>query len=184
MAMSSRQNCVAEEIVARTGLATAMVLAFACLNTAARAAEDPCPVLTALRAMSADHFKKQRGQALDQDQRDFATAYRMPGATDCKIGIYGDHYSEMSCNWSLQRGIDAEPKARDQFLQTAESFQGCIKDRDGMEVRERRSGFGSYVNLRDRFAGGRVGRENAVYITYFWSAPWWYLNVEYRRSDP
>lgn len=184
MAMSSQESCVVEKIAGRPGLAIAMALAFACVNTAARAAEDPCPVLTALRAMSADHFKKQRGQSLDQDKQDFATAYRIPGAAECKIGIHGDNYSAMSCSWFLQRGLDAEPKARAQFLQSAESYQGCIKDRDGMEVRKHRDGTGGYVDLTDRFVGGRAGSEYAVSITYSWSAPWWYLYVEYRRSDP
>lgn len=185
MATFSFKICVVKQFAARLGLAITVTLAFPCESATARETEDSCPILTNLRSMSADHFKEQRGKALDidEEQEIFMSTYHMAGAAECTVKVYGSNESIMSCMWFLQRGIDAEPTARDQFLRTADSFQSCVKDRDGVEVNNRRNSRGAYVILVDRFVSGQTGNDYTVRIDYSWSAPWWYLHVEYQRSD-
>lgn len=160
----------------------ALVVSTACASPQAHAAGDSCPVLTSLRSMAADHFRKQRGKALREDT--FATDYRIPGAHECTITANGPNDTELSCHWYLQRNLSGEPSARAEFLETVANFQACLKDPLGIDIRKHNDGRGASVDLSDRFDGARAGSEYAVHINYLWSAPWWYLYVEYRRSDP
>ncbi len=169
------------QILFRLSITLALAIA-GVTNT--RAADDPCPVLSQLRAMSADHFKQQRGKGIRQSAEDFETDYRIPGAYECKVTTSGSSHSVLTCSWFLERGLDAEPAARAVFLKTAESYQSCVNDRDGLEVKDRRASRGASVTLTDRFAGAPKKSNYAVEISYSWFAPWWYLYVEYQRFDP
>lgn len=146
------------------------------------AQSESCALVGELRTMAFDHFKRQR-KALIEDGN-YKTDYLIKGASSCEIRTYEKNYSHMYCEWYIAKGLDSQSKVRRAFEDFAHDFQGCVKDKDGINISNDKDGRGAGVVLVDRAVKSVPGSEFGVRITYSWFAPWWLINLEYYHEDP